>query len=79
MFFPNRLDKLPLSKELYTPLQEDELKRATERAELAETKLKSIEDELQGRAVIIKHLWSTCRLRIGFPERVKIEIQLFRE
>ena len=28
-------------------VQEDELKRATERAELAETKLKSIEDELQ--------------------------------
>merc|ERR1712071_480706 len=28
-------------------VQEDELKRALERAELAETKLKSIEDELQ--------------------------------
>ena len=28
-------------------MQEDELKRAVERAELAENKLKSIEDELQ--------------------------------
>ena len=32
---------------------------------------------LQVHTMIIIQLWSKCRLRIVFPERVKIEIQLF--
>ena len=31
----------------------------------------------QGHAIIIKQLWSKCRLYIVFPKRIKIEMQLF--
>ena len=32
---------------------------------------------VQCHAMIIKQLWSKCRLHMVFPKRVKIDIQLF--
>ena len=37
----------------------------------------STPNDKQGHAMIIKQLWSKCRLIIVFPKRVKIEIQIF--
>ena len=41
-------------------VQEDELKRAIERAELAENKLKSIEEELQVKSTNQTNIVSAC-------------------
>ena len=43
-------------------VQEDELKRAIERAELAENKLKSIEEELQVKSTNQTNIVSACEL-----------------
>ena len=46
-------------------VQEDELKRAVERAELAESKLKNIEDELQTVGENMKQLEMSGKENVG--------------
>merc|ERR1712060_871911 len=55
-------------------VQEDELKRAIERAELAENKLKSIEDELQTVGENMKQLEKSAEKAVEREEKLKDKI-----
>jgi hypothetical protein len=55
-------------------LQEDELKRAVERAELAENKLKSIEEELQTVGENMKQLEKSAEKAVEREEKLKDKI-----
>ncbi len=55
-------------------MQEDELKRAVERAELAENKLKSIEEELQTVGENMKQLEKSAEKAVEREEKLKDKI-----